>query len=170
MGENLEAPGRHAVRAPMQWTAEKNGGFSQADPSDLPTPVVQGPFGPDQVNVQAQRNDRDSLLNFMTLLIQRYRECPELGWGRFEVLEQAHDDVLAHACSSDDAHLVALHNLGPEPRDVELHLPFESEGCCLVDLLQQGTTPVGGGRAELQLDAYGYRWLRLVRPGDRRLL
>lgn len=90
MGENLDAEGLFAVRTPMQWTAGRDGGFSTAPPSRYPGPIVTGGFGPQCVNVAAQRRDPDLLLNFMGLLIRRYRECTELGWGTFEVLDQPH--------------------------------------------------------------------------------
>ncbi|SDY24067.1 trehalose synthase [Geodermatophilus africanus] len=171
MGEDLSAEGRLAVRTPMQWTSGPNGGFSTADPDRLPGPVVDGGFAPRFVNVADQRRDPDSLLSFVKLLIQRYRESPELGWGAFTLLEQPHPEVLAHLCSWDDGALVAVHNLGAEPRTVPLTL----EGCdadhLLVDLLQDGEQPVDGdGGVELTLDGYGYRWLRVVAPDSRRLV
>ncbi|MGH2217947.1 hypothetical protein, partial [Enterococcus faecalis] len=76
--------------------AGRNGGFSAADPGKLPGPVVSGGFAPEFVNVADQRNDHDSLLSFMKLLIRRYRESPELGWGGFQVLDQPCPEVLAH--------------------------------------------------------------------------
>ena len=112
MGEDLDAEGRLAVRTPMQWTSGRNGGFSTAPPRQLPGPVVSGGFSPEFVNVADQRHDPDSLLSFMKLLISRYRESPELGWGTFTVLEQPHPSVLAHACVWDDGTMVAVHNLG----------------------------------------------------------
>jgi glycosidase len=171
MGEDLDAEGRLAVRTPMQWTAGRNGGFSRADPRRLPGPVVSGGCSPEFVNVQDQRRDPDSLLSFMKLLISRYRECPELGWGEFRVLEQPHASVLAHVCSWDDGTLVAVHNLGDEPRTVSLTL----EGCDathrLEGLLTSGSTPVSEkGEVELALEGYGYRWLRVVGPDSRRLV
>lgn len=169
MGENLAADGRLAVRTPMQWTDGKNGGFSAAAPSRLPGPVVEGGFAPEHVNVQAQRKDPDSLLSFITLLARRYRECPELGWGRFEVVDQPHAAVLAHRCTWHEAELVAVHNLGPDPVSVAMRLP-DASGAVLSDLLCDGDTTVGAdGCAELLLEAYGYRWLRVGRDGDRRL-
>jgi trehalose synthase len=171
MGEDLDAEGRLAVRTPMQWTADRNGGFSRAEARRLPGPVVDGGFSPEFVNVAGQRRDPDSLLSFMKLLISRYRESPELGWGRFTVLEQPHAAVLAHVCSWDDGALVAVHNLGAEPRTVPLTL----EGCNashrLEDLLTVGSTPLSEqGGVELALDGYGYRWLRVVAPESRRLV
>lgn len=169
MGENLAADGRLAVRTPMQWTDGKNGGFSAAAASRLPGPVVEGGFAPEHVNVQAQRKDPDSLLSFITLLTRRYRECPELGWGSFEVVEQPHAAVLVHRCTWHEAQLVAVHNLGPEPVTVPLRLP-DLAGTVLADLLCDGDTTVGGdGRADLLIESYGYRWLRVVRDGERRL-
>ncbi len=170
MGEELSAPGRMAVRTPMQWTDGPNGGFSTAKPSKLPGPVVKGAFGPEHVNVEAPRRDPDSLLRFITLLVQRYREAPELGWGDFTILDQPNDSVLAHRVTQDDNSTVALHNLAPGSCTVPLRLPDLPEGTCLVDQLCDGATPLDGkGRCEIPLEGYGYRWLRVVPPGDRRL-
>ncbi|WP_409331824.1 alpha-amylase family protein [Trujillonella humicola] len=171
MGEDLDAEGRLAVRTPMQWTAGHNGGFSTADPDDLPGPVVSGGFSPEFVNVADQRRDPDSLLSFMKLLIRRYRECPELGWGDVAVLDQPHPEVLVHSCTWDDATLVALHNLGPEPRTVPITLAGCDSTHRLEDLLEVQSTTLGDdGGAELTLDGYGYRWLRVVAQESRRLL
>jgi glycosidase len=155
----------------MQWTAGRNGGFSTADPDQLPGPVVDGGFAPEFVNVADQRRDPDSLLSFMKLLVRRYRESPELGWGTFEVLDQPHPEVLAHLSSWDDGALVAVHNLGAEPRTVPVTLPGCDASHRLEDLLEVGTTPVGAdGAVELALEGYGHRWLRVVAEGSRRLL
>ena len=81
MGENLEIPGRLSVRTPMQWTDERNGGFSPAAPSKLPRPLPDGDFGPMGVNVADQRRDPNSTLNWFERLIRRRRETPEFGWG-----------------------------------------------------------------------------------------
>ncbi|MCU1678736.1 MAG: treS [Frankiales bacterium] len=171
MGENLAIEGRMAVRTPMQWTADPNGGFSEAPKRTVVRPLVEGAFGPAFVNVSAQRHDRESLLHFIGMLTRRYRECPELGWGDFEVLDQPHTAVLAHRVTWNDASLVALHNLGAEPVSVPLRLTGCSEASRLVDLLADGSTDVDAkGRADLTLEPYGYRWLRVVQPGQRRLL
>jgi trehalose synthase len=171
MGEDLDAEGRLAVRTPMQWTSERNGGFSEAQPRRLPGPVVSGGFSPEFVNVADQRHDPDSLLSFMKLLISRYRESPELGWGKLIVLEQPHASVLAHACVWDDGTMVAVHNLGAEPRTVPITLEDCDSTHRLVDLLQDGSTPISDkGQAELALEGYGYRWLRVVAEGSRRLV
>jgi hypothetical protein len=132
--------------------------------------VVTGGYAPEFVNVQAQRKDPESLLNFVRLLADRYRACPELGWGRFTALEQPNAAVVAHRATWDDASLVALHNLGPDPATVPLALDDAGEGWHLDDLLFDGSTPLDDeGRCEIALEGYGYRWLRVVRPGDRRL-
>jgi glycosidase len=171
MGENLDIPGRMAVRTPMQWTEDDNGGFSTAEPKQLVAPLVTGGFAPRHVNAQAQRRDPDSLLAFVAHLVQRYRECPELGWGQFEVVDQPVSAVLAHRCTWDDASLVALHNLSAEPAEVPLSLGDVEEGTTLVDLLVDGTTDVDtAGVATVALEGYGFRWLRVATPGQRRLL
>ncbi|CUR57936.1 Trehalose synthase (Maltose alpha-D-glucosyltransferase) [metagenome] len=171
MGENLEVPGRLAVRTPMQWSSQRNGGFTDARPSQIRRPLVAGPFGPEHVNVADQRDDNDSLLSFVTLLIRRYRASPELGWAGFEILEQPHRNVLAHRCTWDDRSLVAIHNLAPTGCTVTLDLGQVHAGHHLVDLLQQtdATLVDHQGRVELTLDGYGYRWLRLAPIDSRRL-
>jgi trehalose synthase len=171
MGENLAAEGRGAVRTPMQWSSGPNGGFSTAPPSSLAAPVVEGGYAPEHVNVEDQRRDADSLLAFMTLLVRRYRECPELGWGSFEVLEQPEAAVLACRRTWDDASMVTLHNLGSEPVQVTVRLDDCPAGTRLADLLSEGGVELDElGWAELELGRYGHRWLRVVRPGDRRVL
>jgi trehalose synthase len=169
MGENLDIDGRLAVRTPMQWTSERNGGFSTARASKLRRPVVEGPFGPAYVNVADQRADPDSLLNFLALLIRRYRESPELGWADFTVLEQPHRNVLAQESRWDDRRLVTVHNLGSERCTVPLQLDCHPD-CRLVDLLEEGEVDLDReGRAEVAMEGYGYRWLRLQHPESRRL-
>lgn len=170
MGEDLDAEGRLAVRTPMQWTPEKGAGFSTAPPRKLVSRVVEGAFGPEFVNVADQKRDPDSLWSFVARLIQRYRECPELGWGDFEVLDQPERQVLAHRCTWETASIVALHNLSNDPVVVPLQLEDADGAWALVDLLEEGRCELDdAGRAEVTLEGYGHRWLRVQRPEDRRL-
>ena len=169
MGEDLEAPGRMAVRTPMQWSSEKNGGFSTAAPSKLFARPVPDGYGPEFVNVHDQVRDPDSLWNFVRTLIQTHRSHPELGRGRFEVLDQPHPEVLAHRVSWHDRSVVAVHNLCGEARSVPLRLDLP-EGSALEDLLARDTVGVDdAGRVELTLDGYGYRWFHVHRPLQPRL-
>lgn len=170
MGEDLSADGRLAVRTPMQWTSDPGAGFSTAPTRKLVSPVVEGAFGPEFVNVADQKRDPDSLWNFIRLLVQRYRECPELGWGDVEILDQPHRQVLAHRCTWETASIVALHNLSNDPVVVPIELPDAEDRWVLADLLADGRCELDPrGRAEVPLDGYGHRWLRVQRPEDRRL-
>lgn len=170
MGENLDVPGRLAVRTPMQWSDGHNGGFSPARPSQLPAAVTGDGYGPAHVNVRAQRRDPDSLLTFVSLLVRRYRECPELGWGPVRVLDQPHASVVALCSQVDDGTVVTLHNLSPDPVSVPLRLDLERAGHQLVELLQDGVTELDDrARADVPLDGYGYRWYRVLGPGSRQL-
>ncbi|MDF5754498.1 alpha-amylase family protein [Spongiactinospora sp. TRM90649] len=177
MGEDLGNEGRLAVRTPMQWTAGPGGGFSQADPERFPARPVPGAYGPEHVNVAAQARDRDSLLSWVRMLAERYRECPEFAWGRYEVLDVGEPGVLAHRCDTgdglgdgmSDGVKVVLHNLTDREVRVELPLADMDEGCELADLLVDGTTRVSAdGTASLSLDAYACRWLRARRADPSR--
>jgi maltose alpha-D-glucosyltransferase/alpha-amylase len=168
MGENLAAPDRHAVRTPMQWTGGANGGFSTADPDQLAAPVVEGEFGPDHVNVATQRRDQDSLFNWIKLLIQRYRESPELSWGDCTILEHQAPSVFAHRSDYESGTIIAVHNFADEPASITLAVAGAGVGVQAVDLLCDGTEAIGeDGILKLDLAPYDCRWLRLIRPGDR---
>lgn len=170
MGEELTADGRNAVRTPMQWRDARNGGFSDARPSKLPSPMVRGGFGPEHVNVEAQRRDEGSLLTFIGRLIRRYREAPELGWGELEILDQPERSVLAHLVRLDGDATLAVHNLSAEPATVNLHIQHTIPQTRLVDQLCDDVLHLDDrGRVELNIDGYGYHWYRLSPPDDRRL-
>ena len=163
MGENLKVEGRSAVRTPMQWSADANAGFSTADPGALPAPITEGRYGPAEVNVADQRRDPDSLLSWITLLIRRYRQCPELAWGETTVLDHDQPAVLAHRADYDGQTVVALHNFDAEPVEVSLRLDGLRPGTRLTDLLTEGDSTVeDGARIRLRLAGHGCRWLRAV--------
>ncbi len=171
MGEDAGIHDRTAVRSPMQWTAERNGGFSQARPSRLTADVVTGGFGPEHVNASEQRSDPDSLYSFIRRLAERYRASAEIGWGELEVLEHDQPAVLAHTVANGHGRMLAVHNLSPEGTTVELTLSVAEEDDRLLDLLVDGSVvPVGkGGTVTIALEGYGHRWLRLIGPTDKRL-
>lgn len=173
MGESTTIKDRTAVRTPMQWNDGPNGGFSNARPSKLTMPVVEGGYSPDHVNVSSQRHDPESLLMFVRTLTERYRASAEIGWGEFAIVEQVEKNtaVFAHSVSNGHGRMIAVHNLSPESAVVDLVIEDADETHRLVDLLVDGsTTKVGaGGRVSVTLDGYGYRWLRLLAEGEKRL-
>jgi trehalose synthase len=165
MAENVEIPGRYSVRAPMQWSPERNGGFSTAD--DLCRPVVAAEgWDPERVNVADQRRTEGSFLNWMERLIRRRRECPELGWGRCTLLDAGHAAVLAHRADWDDSTVLAVHSFADTRLEVRIDLEPGIEEA--VDLLDHGhVVPDESGTVSVPLDPYGYRWFRLRRDGQR---
>lgn len=167
MGENLDVEGRSAVRTPMQWSADPGGGFSTADPAAFPAPPPDGGYGPGAVNVAAQRRDPSSLLNWFERLIRRRRETPELGFGQWRVVPNDERSVLCHRSDWDGATVVAVHNFAAEPSTVDLDLADLDGAVALDDLFDGAGQPLEGGRARVELEGYGYRWLRVRREGDR---
>jgi trehalose synthase len=169
MAENPGIPGRLAVRSPMQWTSGPNGGFSSGAKRRLTRPLPDGLYGPERVNAADQRRDHGSFWWFMRNLIYTYREQPEIGWSTVEILKQPNRAVLAHVCREDSGwSMVALHNFGDESCIVAVQLDDMAPGSVLIDLLD-GLTEIEidkSGRVELDLDPYGYRWLRVLRPDE----
>jgi len=166
MGESLAIEGRLSVRSPMQWSAERHGGFTTADEPVRPLPG--GAFGPEHVNVAAQRRDDASLLAFMTRLARRRRECPELGFGASTVLDAQAPSVLARRSDWEDRTVVCLHNLAARPATARLRLDGVGEGAQLVDLFAPGELALDpDGAAAVELEPHGHRWYRVRRRGQR---
>ncbi|MFI6796026.1 alpha-amylase family protein [Streptosporangium canum] len=161
LGENLEGEGRMAVRIPMQWS--RSGGFSPDPKTLVPTPADE--YGPRHVNVDDQRRDPDSMLRWITMLVERYRESPELAWGRYEVLDAGDEAVLAHRADAEGGTVIAVHNFAD--REAEVELVLRDLGRCevLTDLLVDGTLDLpSDGRVTFALEPYGTRWLRAAVP------
>jgi maltose alpha-D-glucosyltransferase/alpha-amylase len=157
MAENLAIDGRYSVRAPMQWSAD--GGFTVSDQPRRP--LVEGAYGPERVNVTAQRRDPHSLLNWFERLIRRRRECPELGFGELTLLDTGAESVLAHRCDWEGETIVAVHELSGRP--VRVALPVE-DGVALIDLFG---VPEHAVAATLDLEPFAAQWYRVRREGRR---
>jgi glycosidase len=110
-------------------------------------------------DVAEQRRDPNSLLNWMERLIRRRKECPEFGWGRFELIS-SEGPVLAHRCDWNGSTVIAVHNLSDRP--ASLTLPVSADWAKVVDLLGSDDCEPGD---EIELPRYGYRWFR-VRVGQ----
>jgi maltose alpha-D-glucosyltransferase / alpha-amylase len=154
MGDDLDLPERQAIRTPMQWSKEPNAGFSK-NTGKLALPVIsEGPYGYQHVNAADQRRDPESLLNWTERIIRMRKECPEIGWGEFKILETGNKAVLAVRYEWRMNAVVAVHNLGGEPAEVTLRVPEEK----LINLLSDAHSE--GKVHKISLEPYGYRWFR----------
>ncbi|NLE53131.1 MAG: trehalose synthase [Chloroflexi bacterium] len=164
MGDDLSLPERMGVRTPMQWSADKNGGFSTADPKQLIRPVVsRGEFGYERVNVTAQRRDDSSLMRCVQRMIVTRRQCPEFGIGRFELLDPGDPRLLAHRSEWEDGTVIAVHNFSDEPLTARLKT---GEAIALIDLLSNREYETNGHEEHaIEIAPYGYRWFRVKHDG-----
>jgi len=160
MGENLRLRERMAIRTPMQWSAEHQGGFSSAERTVQPV-IQSGLYSTANVNVEQQRRDPESLLRWTARLIRARKECPEIGWGTWQILPTRPAGVLAMQYAWRGTSLVCLHNLGARP--VEVTVQPDGEGrAILANVMTDEVSEAGrDGVHSIDLDAFDYRWYRV---------
>ncbi|MDG4767550.1 alpha-amylase family protein [Solwaraspora sp. WMMD406] len=162
MGEDLSLDGREAIRTPMQWSLLPNAGFSTAEPDQLVRPIIDDDeYGYRTVNVTTQRRDHGSLLAWFERMIRTLREAPEVGAGSCAHVDvPAPPGVLVHRADDHSGAMLFLHNLGTEKATVDLGDLYDEARLPTEVLADQDYPPVGKLDA-LDIDGYGYRWIRL---------
>ena len=165
MGEDLRLPGREAIRTPMQWDASRTAGFSTAAPADLVRPVpTRGRYSARQVNVESQRPDRTSLLRWFEELVRVLRECPEIGVGQVSVLDlPLPRSVLAHRFDAPEGAVLLLHNLADTRVTLDLSAVATGRKPPYEVLADDRYEPLAKNLGRVQLNGWGYRWIRLRR-------
>ena len=162
LGDNLDLPDREAVRPPMQWSHRPGGGFSEADEARLPrAPVRDGPFGYRAVNVEEQRSDPGSLMNWMERTIRTRKEWPAIGWGDWQVLGTRNPRVLGHLATWQGPAVLALHSFSDEPERVTVRLPKSRVDGRWGHILGRGGSATAGlerGGLSCEVEPYGYHW------------
>jgi maltose alpha-D-glucosyltransferase / alpha-amylase len=161
MGDDLELDQRDAVRTPMQWDGSPNGGFTTSKRAAVHPVIDEGPFAYEHVNVERQMRDSNSLLRWTARMIQLRKECPEIGWGTWQIVESGSPHVLAMQYHWRDESLVMVHNFAGKPKEVALAVDGD-RSTVLFDLRVDAESRPNrrSGKHELALDAYGYRWFR----------
>jgi maltose alpha-D-glucosyltransferase/alpha-amylase len=162
MGDDLSLPERTAIRTPMQWSTEPNGGFTKSKKPVVPV-ISDGPYSYQHVNAAEQRRDPNSLLNWTERIIRMRKEVPEVGWGQFEVLDTGDDAVLGLRYDWRNNSVLFLHNLADDPREIEFSTGLKGEEArLLINLLSSDHSRAGKeGRHCVCLEAYAYRWYRV---------
>ena len=162
MGDNIYLGDRNGVRTPMQWSADRNAGFSRALPARLYSPVIMDPiFGYEAVNVEAQQSDPSSLLSWMRNMIALRKLFPVFGRGTLEFLNPVNRKVLAYLRRDDEQRVLCVANLSRFAQPVDLDLS-ELEGAIPVEMLGYvDFPPIGKQPYRLTLGPYGFFWLEL---------
>ena len=167
MGDNIHLGDRDGVRTPMQWSPDRNGGFSRGDPAALTLPPIMDPvYGYNAVNVEAQERDAHSLLNWTKRMLAVRSEHRAFGRGTQRFLRPANRKVLAYFREHEDDTILCIANLARTAQAVELDLG-EFAGRTPVELTG-GTAfpPVGQLPYLLTLPPYGFYWFILSKAAE----
>ena len=167
MGDNVYLGDRDGVRTPMQWSSDRNGGFSRANPAALALPPIMDPlYGFQSINVEAQTEDRHSTLNWVKRMLAVRGEHCAFGRGRQRFLHPANRKILAYFREHDGDAILCVANLGRTAQAVELMMP-EFEGRVPVEMTGGAAfPPIGRLPYLLTLPPYGFLWFRLSAEDD----
>ena len=167
MGDNVYLGDRDGVRTPMQWTGDRNGGFSRADFAQLYAPPLMDPvYGYQAVNVEAQLRTPTSLLRWMRRFIALRKEHPVFGHGTYEPLRPDNHRIFAHVRRWEEDVALCVHNLARSAQAVQLDLS-EYEGRYPVEMFGRSRFPrIGELRYLLTLAPRGFYWFLLEEASD----
>ncbi|HWI70661.1 MAG TPA: maltose alpha-D-glucosyltransferase, partial [Baekduia sp.] len=159
MGDNIYLGDRDGVRTPMQWTGDRNGGFSRADFAQLYAPPLMDPvYGFQAVNVEAQLRTPTSLLRWLHRFIALRKEHPVFGLGDYVPLPTENPRIFAHLRTYADDVILCVHNVARSAQAVELDLS-EYEGRAPVELFGRSRFPnIGQLPYLLTLAPRGFYW------------
>ena len=162
MGDNVYLGDRDGVRTPMQWSPDRNGGFSRADPAQLfLPPIMDAVYGFQTVNVEAQTRSQSSLLNWMKRLLSMRQQNKALKTGTLRFLYPGNRKVLAYLREADDEAILCVANLAHSAQAVELDLGH-FKGRVPVEVLGRSAfPPIGELPYLVTLPAYGFHWFVL---------
>jgi maltose alpha-D-glucosyltransferase/alpha-amylase len=162
MGDNIYLGDRHGVRTPMQWSADRNAGFSHANPARLYSPVIMDPiYGYEAINAEAQRGDPSSLLNWTRHMIALRKLFKVFGRGSIEFLAPANRKILAYIRRHDGEQVLCVANLSRFAQPFELDLSGLA-GKTPVEMLGYVEFPrISRGQYPLTLGPYGFLWFEL---------
>ncbi|ETR78715.1 alpha-amylase [Afipia sp. P52-10] len=163
MGDNIYLGDRNGVRTPMQWSPDRNGGFSRCDPARLyAPPVMDAVYGYETVNVEAQSRSLSSLLNWMKKLIAVRKSSPAFGRGGMTFVRSSNNAVLAYLRTYKDEAILCVANLSRSAQASELDLsPWK--GRSPVEMLGRTTFPdIGELPYLITLSPYGFYWFQLT--------
>jgi maltose alpha-D-glucosyltransferase / alpha-amylase len=165
-GDNIYLGDRNGVRTPMQWSSDRNAGFSEADTAALYSPlIVDPPYGYHTINVVAQERVPTSLLRWMRRLIAVRKEYQAFGRGTWEAVDAANRRVLVFLRSYRDETILCVNNLSRFAQFVELDLRRFTGLVPLELWSKQSFPPVGELPYLLTLGPHNFFWFRLL-PGD----
>jgi maltose alpha-D-glucosyltransferase / alpha-amylase len=162
MGDNFYLGDRNGVRTPMQWSPERNAGFSRANPQRLYLPPVTDPeYHYEAVNVETQRANTDSLFWWMKRMVAFRKRYQALGRGRLEFLQSPNHRVLAFLRRYQEQTILVVANLSRLAQQTQVDLP-EFTGWRLIDLFGRVEfSPVSDGKYSFTLSPYAFYWFSL---------
>jgi maltose alpha-D-glucosyltransferase/alpha-amylase len=167
MGDNIWLGDRDGVRTPMQWTPDRNAGFSTTNPGRLHLPATMDPvFGYQAVNVEAELENTSSLLQWTRRMVHVRKDHPAFGLGTFSDLGGSNPSILSYAREFGDDTVLCVNNLSRFPQPVELDLR-KWEGAEPIEMLGGVRFPrIGELPYLLTLGSHGFYWFRIPRTTE----
>lgn len=163
MGDNVYLGDRNGVRTPMQWTPDRNAGFSEGSPHQLYLPpIMDSVYGYQSINVESQLAQPSSLLNFMRKIIATRKEYKSFGRGDIEFLKPKNHKILAYVRSYENEKILCIVNLSKKSEFVELDLG-KYHGSGLIEIFDKSIFPkVDGDKYVFTMQGHSFFWFEML--------
>jgi maltose alpha-D-glucosyltransferase/alpha-amylase len=161
MGDDLTLQERLSVRTPMQWSADKNAGFTTSS-KPYRALISLGEYGYPKINVAKEEKDPASILNTIKHFIAVRKTSPEIGLGTWKILDAGTDKALAIMYTYQGKSIITVYNFGKAPVNLTVKTPVNHKRHLNNLLDKEPNATLENGKFTMKLDGYGYKWYKVT--------